>query len=53
MCYEEVVLEMNILVEDDDVEVEKSPKNYENGEATKEREKSHREVSGRELGVGL
>ena len=53
MCYEEAVMEMNIHVGDDDVQVEKSPKKNEKREVTNKRERSHQEVSRRELGLGL
>ena len=49
MCYEEAVMEMNIHVGDDDVGVEKSPKNER--PPTKGREA--RELLGRELGLDL
>ena len=53
MCYEEGVVDINILVGDDNFGVEKSPKKNENWYATKRRERNHREVLGRGLGVGL
>ena len=53
MCYEEAVVDINILVGDDNFGVEKSPKKNENWYATKRRERNRREVLGRGLGVGL
>ena len=44
---------MNIRVGDDNIEVEKSLKKNEKSEATKRRERSHQEVSGRDLELGL
>jgi predicted transcriptional regulator YdeE len=53
VCYEEAVVEMNIHVGDDDAGVENSLKKNKKWEATKRRESTHREVLGRELGLGL
>jgi hypothetical protein len=53
LYYKEVVVEMNILVGDDHVKVKKLLKKNEKWEATKRRERSHRKVSGSELGLGL
>jgi hypothetical protein len=52
VCYEEAVLEVNIHVGDDDVGVEKSLKKNEKWQATTRRKRSHRKLSGREVGLG-
>ena len=53
ICAIEVVVKMDIHVGDNDVGVEKSLKKDEKSKATKRRERSHGEVSGRELGLSL